>query len=310
MKFFWPIYLLTGVVGTAGLYVAAPLARPYVAAVFGKRSVAPTEAQGNGSSGELRLKTEASSSARESESPDPIGSAAPAVADAGDEVSPARNGIVLATRTDKPTWGITSQRTTTFGLDGTRLGHVSGGILLEYRSARVSSIGNMVESVLLENGTPSAPRLISKKDVYLFTGSYTRLSAKQRADLLAYYTLSGKIAQRKNELLLASAEKNPYFSAYSQAYKAYSEQIEVAKVLTRKRDHATELDKARLEDQLREMKVATTALRNEYDATHEKFRVWKDQHTNEIAKAENDPDVLKWTLEMNALSASIPGLAY
>lgn len=309
MKFFWPIYVLTAVVGTAGVYVMAPLARPYVEAVFGKPELAPpSAAAGAEHSGGLELKTVAPLPPAEEESV-PSRPDKPAVADEGDEMAPAMNGIYLAARGERPVWGITFQRATYYGLDGARLGHVPGGVLLDYREARVSSIGNMVECVLRENGTPSAPRLVSKKDVYLFTGSYTNLSDKQRANLQAYYALSGKVGVRKVELLQAAAAKNPFFATYNKAYRAYMAHIDAAKALTAKRDRATEAEKTRLEEQLREMKVAETALRTEYDAIHAKFRLWKEQHANEIAKAENDADVQKWTQEMTALRSSIPGLA-
>ena len=307
MRFFWPIYFLTAAAGTAGVYLAAPLARPYVETVLGTREMALTPAAPQG------LGTPDSPVPQTAAPPPPEArEPAPPAADPGvdDDVSaPAMNGIYLATRNDKPGWGITSRRATFYGLDGARLGHVPGGVLLDYKAARVSSIGDMVECVLLENGIPSAPRLVSRKEVHLFTGSYTKLSAKQRADLQAYYALSGKVSLRKNELLQAAAAANPFFATYNQAYKAYMAHIEAAKALAGKRDRAAGPDKSRLEDQLREMKVAETSLRAQYDATHEKFRAWKDQHTNEIAKAENDPDVLKWTREMQALRSSVPGLA-
>jgi hypothetical protein len=308
MKFFWPIYLFAAVVGTAGVYVAAPLARPYVEPFFGRRNFSPAAHQEQQPAAMIEVKNVAPLSSVTTE-PEPSAPAAAAASDEGDEVSPAMNGIYPAARNEKPGWGITFQRTSTYGLDGARLGHVPGGVLLEYRNARVSSAGNMVECVLLENGTPSAPRLVSKKDVCLFTGTYAKLSAKQRSALLAYYTLSGKIGQRKTELLQASAARNPYFSEYNQAYKTYMAHIDKAKALTAQRDKATELDKSRLEDRLREMKVAETALRTQYDALHAKFRAWKQEHANEIAKAENDPDVKRWTQEMAALRQRVPGLA-
>jgi hypothetical protein len=305
MKFFWPIYLLTAVASTAVVYVAAPLARPQAKPAVDKPGAASPATQESAPPAETELRTVAPLPPATTE---PGAATASADEDAYD-FAPAVLGISLATRHDKPAWGISAQRTTTYGLDGSRLGHVPGGTLLEYRAARVASIGNMVECVLLENDKPSAPCLVGKKDVQLFTGSYAKLSAKRRTALQAYYALNGKISQRKIELLQAAASKNPYFAEYNQAYKKYMAHIEAAKVLNTKRDKATELDKSRIEDQLREMKVAETALRQEYDAIHTKFRAWKDQHSGELAKAENDPDVQKWRQEMDVFRSSIPGLA-
>lgn len=227
-----------------------------------------------------------------------------------DDVPPALNGIYLAKRGEKPGWGVTHQRTTYYTLEGSRVGSVSGGVVLEYRNAHTSSKGGMVECLLYENGSPSAPLLVSTKDIYLFTGTFRKLSTRQIKDVQAYYALSGNIASRKNELLQDAAAKNPFFASYNAAHKALMAHIESAKELGEKRDRATEVEKMQLEDQLREMKIAETRLRAEYDAQLLKFRTWKQTHASEIAQPENDPGIKKWTQEMAALRPRIPGLAY
>ena len=301
MKFFWPIYFLSAFVGTAGVYVAAPLTRPYVAALFGTREEKQPVSEGTGTQGAIALKP--------APAPAPSRPAAPAAAEEGNEGAPVMKGLFLVTRSsDKPGWGITFQRATYYGLDGTRMGFVPGGVMLDYRNTRVSSVGTMVECVLLENGTPSAPLLVNKKDILLFTGSHTKLTAQQRADLQVYYALSGKIGLRKIELLQAAAAKNPFFATYNQTYKNYMTHVQEAKELTTKRDQATGTERTQIEDQLHTMKMAETALRQDYDASQAKFRVWKEQHAKELPTAENDPDVKKWTQEMDALRSGLLGL--
>ena len=318
MKFFWPIFGITAVISTAAVYVAAPLARPYVGSVFGKKAALPQAsltspvAAAQHAAPVLKRFTPGIEPQDESDAEKamPERTAAVLQQEDADDTPPAMHGIFLVSRGDKPNWGITSQRATTYGLDGTRQGHVSGGVVLEYKDARTSSIGNMVECRLIQNGVTSAPPcLVSRKDLYLFTGPYAALSPRQRKDLQAYYELSGKIGMRKTELLQASAGKNPYFAQYSASYKEFMAHIEAGKALAAKRDKATELDKARLEDQLREMKIAETRLRTEYEAVHLKFRTWKDQHANELVRPENDPDIKRWTQEMSELQTSVPGLA-
>jgi len=168
----------------------------------------------------------------------------------------------------------------------------------------------MVECLLVQEDSLSPPRLVSQKDVLLFTGSYKSLSARQRADLQAYYTLSGKIGLRKTELLQVSAAKNPFFAAYQAAHKKLLAQIDASRALVAQRDSATGLDKVRIEDQLREMKMSENRLRAEYNEEHAKFRAWKEQHAHELPALDNDPSVQAWRQEMAALRASIPGLAY
>ncbi|MDD4175337.1 MAG: hypothetical protein PHN34_13955 [Kiritimatiellae bacterium] len=227
-----------------------------------------------------------------------------------EELPPALNGIYLAQRGERPGWGVTHQRTVYYTLDGTRAGHVEGGALLEFHGTRTSSKGGMVECILQEDNIPATPMLVSASDVYLFTGDHRKLSPRQRDDLKAYYALTGKIAARKKELLQLAADRNPFFTEYQAAYKTLMAHIETAKALSLKRDKASELEKMRIEDSLRQMKMTEAQLRKTYDAIHLKFRTWKEQHANEIAKPENDAQVQQWTQQRLALIPRVPGLAY
>jgi len=312
MKFFWPIYLTVAAVGTTGVFVAAPLARPYVPEWL-KISVS-TVADAGRSVVAARIESADRTAVRAEPAPTdpvPVGQALPATQETQlEEMPPALHGIYLAQRGEKPGWGVTHQRTVYYTLDGTHAGHVEGGALLDFHGTRTSSKGGMVECILQEENIPATPMLVSVSDVYLFTGHYRKLSPRQRQDLKAYYALCGKIAARKKELLQLAADKNPFFTEYQAAYKRLMAHIETAKELSLKRDKASELEKMRIEDSLRQMKMAEAQLRKTYDAIHLKFRTWKEQHANEIAKPENDAQVQQWTQQRLALIPRVPGLAY
>lgn len=310
MRFFWPIYLLAGVVSTAVVYMAAPYARPYVGPLFpdSARSAASVDDVNTASAAVLKTVP----SRGQPQVPFTPGkpedfslTLAPVEDDA-----PALLGIYLAERKERPEWGITHQQTAVFAPDGTRLRQVPGGTLLEYRAQRASSKGSMVECLLVQEDSLSPPRLVSQKDVFLFTGSYKRLSVRQLADLQAYYTLSGKIGLRKNELLQVSAAKNPFFAAYQAAHKKLLEHIDGSRALVAQRDSAVNVEKTNLEDRLREMKMEENRLRNAFNAEHTKFRAWKEQHASELPSFDNDASVQMWRQEMAKRRISIAGLAY
>lgn len=316
MRFFWPIYFFSAVAGTAAVYFAAPLARPYVpeylklpAPAQPGREAAPPPA--------LVMKAVTSRAPAAPFTPGAEEAAAPVQAEsaerpaaAAEELPPALHGIYLAQRNEKPGWGITHQRTVYYTLDGTRAGQVEGGALIEFRGTRTSSKGGMVECLFHANGASAAPVLVSVNDVYLFTGDFRKLSERQLSDLRAYYALSGKIALRKRELLQVAAEKNPFFEQYQAAYNTLMKHIESAKKVSAERERATELNKMRIEDQLREMKMTEARLRREYDAAHLKFRTWKEQHAAETAKPDEDPFVKQWSQQRAELIPRVPGLAY
>lgn len=306
MKFFWPIYLVSLVVGTAGVYVTAPYARPYMASLFGKEgkpepSAEVTEAPILSGTLSPRPVTPAPQTAPE---PQPKEEQ-----DEVSEISPALRGVFLASYGDKPGWGVTHQRTTYYKLDGARVGNLPGGVLFDCSKAHQSSKGLMLECSLAGGASTNDHFLISRKDVFLFTGAQTNLSSRQLEALKAYYQIKGKIGTRKTELLQASASKNPHYAAANAAYRAFTKHTEKAQELALKRKTATEAEKTQLEDQLRELKVTEAKLQSELADANQKFRTWKEQHANEVAKPESDPDVLKWTKEMEPLRKLVPGLA-
>ena len=304
MKYFWPLFLSSLIVGTAFVYVAAPYARPYVAGLFAADPAVPAVADSD-----ARPPAQAETDARAASAPAPVPVPTLPPPDPDDDTPPAMQGVYPVGRGDRPGWGVTHQRATYYKLDGSRMGSVAGGVLFDCKEIRQSSKGVVVEGLFFQNGATNGPYLVSRKDVHLFTASHAKLSERQLEALRTYYALSGKIGLRKTELLQASAAKNPHFRAYNEAYRVFTAHIEKAKVLAAQRDRATELDRSRLDDQLREMKVAETRIKSEYEALHLKFREWKAQHADELAKPENDPDVKRWTQEMAELRKTIPGLA-
>ena len=307
MKFFWPIYLATAVASTAGVYFAAPLARPFVKALRSEQPSPDNVAQApvpQPGAPERRPFVPGEEPAP-AEPPEPA-----AAAQEADETLPAMMGIFLASSGDKPEWGITHQLTTYYTPAGERQGQVPGGLLFEYKGRTATSKGAMLSCVFVRDGATKGPYLISAKDALLYVGSYKRLSERQMAAIKAYYELSGKIGARKTELLQQSAAKNPFFAQYQAAHKALMDHIDTAKALTAQRDKATEAEKSRLEERLREMKMEDTKLRATYNAEHLKFRGWKDQHAKELVRPENDPSIQRWTQEMAALRSRVPGLLF
>lgn len=328
---FWKVYVSVAVIGTVAIYYFAPLARPWLAShIKTKVFASPFNKQPRPA---LVLKTVASRSPRlptdvikpsvlaiesiTSNVPvQPIAITVPAnipsKTNGENDLPPALNGIYLTRSGEMPGWGITHQRATIYTLDGDNKGYVSGGTLIDYRATRTSSKGEMVECLTLgEQGQTTAPVLISIKELYLFTASYSKLSARQLSALKSFYALNEKIVLRKNEMLLEAGAKNPHFNSYQIAYKKLMAQIDNAKVLITQRDNAkSSLEKMRFEDTLRTMKMDEGRLRSDYDKAHLAFLTWKQAHAQEMPKPENDPKVRAWAQEMNTLRILVPGLAY
>ncbi len=314
MKFFWPIYLLTATVATAVVYVAGPLARPYLQPIFASTAEV--------SNGDLDSQQPAAILAitKSQQTPAPVRSSTttPATApdnrssafsDDDDDMPPALKKIFIANARDTPEWGITRQEANFYQLDGTRLGKIGGGMIFACDQIRNSSRGAMVECRFKQSSGNEKTVLLSRKEVHLFTGKFEDLSKKQQDALQQYYTLTGKITARKAEVLEAASQKNPHFKSYQAAYKRYLDHVEKAKGLVAQRDAATGLTRANLEDQLRNTKAEESRIKAELDATDTKYREWKAQHPESQVNPADDPQIKRWNSELPALRKVIPGLA-
>jgi hypothetical protein len=300
VKLFWPVYLSVFVVGSAGVYLAAPWCRPYIAPYFG-HSAARTLAG-----------TDTVQEAPANSEPSATDTGAPAAQDTPalePDATPAQKGVFMASANSNPDWGITAQQTSYYKLDGTRVGLVAGGSAFHYRETVFSSRGEMVKGQFFAGSLTNGVFLVGKNDVHLFTGAYTALTPRQCADLRAYYELRGKIVHRQNELILAAASKNPFFPAYHAAYEAYTAHLEKARLLSKQRERATNLERTQIEDKLHEMKHAEIQLKTDCEAAHQKFSAWKTQHAGSEPVPENDPSIRQWQKDMLVHQSNIPGLA-
>lgn len=308
MKKFWMIYVLVGVVGSAAIYLTAPLARPLM-----ERFVKVEE--------EKTVVTNAFESVPEPFDPDaeqpeqqpPVKPAVrPAVAIEANDIGdpPALLGIFRVSGREKPSWGVVQTKTNLYAEDGKRLGEVPAGIIVYYKEARVSSKGTMAWCSLFHKGKEVGPFLIKRVDLILFTGDYEKLSQQQRATLEAYYKTKGTADERKKDLMQQLAVRNPYYTQYKAAYDKYMEHIDSSKALTAKRDATEGLVRSNLDDQLRRMKAEGVVLQKAYDEIHLKYKGWKEANAASLPDPAKDQKFAEYRAEMQRLGKLIPGLAY
>ena len=221
-------------------------------------------------------------------------------------------GIQLVLRGDLvPMWGVVRKQTSRYRADGGWLGFVDAGALIDYRRTVSSSKGPMAECLLgVTNGVLPARTLISLEALHLFTGSYTSLSKEQIRDLQTYYEVAGKIESRKNEMLQASAAKNPFFPAYQSSYQALAAHIERAKEEVVRRDHAAGAEKVQAQERLFKMRMEERRLDIAFQEAEKKVKEWKKEHAGEWQSPDKDLDIKRWEKLRHTLAPSIPGLAF
>jgi len=305
MKFFWKIFVVTFVVGSVIIYVAAPMLGSRVMACFHRDEPSPDEMTPAVAVHEESIRTTVAVSA-----PVRPAGASQKVQDT-DDTSPALEGVYLAKPNEQPGWGVTSHRVSYYKMDGARMGTVEGGLLFDCEGTITSEEkGVMVKCRFLQEGLSDELFLVGRKNAQFFTATHRKLSKARIQALKDYYALNGKIEARKAEMLEKNAERNPYYADARVAYEAFQKRVQEAKQLEQMRDKLTDTKRMELEDQLRELKLKEVGLKKTLDEANEKFAAWKKAHAAELPQPENDADIKMWTQEKKRLADALPGLAY
>jgi predicted aconitase with swiveling domain len=308
MKIFPVIYVSAALLGSAAVWLAAPLARPFMSSLLRKKEpdvadkIDPMLANNRVVAGPEFI---------------PRSAAEDAAAAAGgsrrdtapEDDPPALLGIFRVTGRETPEWGVLKVRTNFYDTEGKRLGDVPAGLVIDFMESRKSSKGSMVLCKFLHKGREHGPYLVKRADMVLFTGKLTSLSERQRKNLEEYYRTRGLMEERRIAVMQQIAMKNPHYAQYKAAYDKYMEHIDAAKDLAEQRDQATGLTRSNLDDRLRRMKNEEVALKNSYDEIHKKYREWKNANASALPDSATDPQIIEYRREMRTLAERIPGLA-
>lgn len=325
MNYFWPIFLSVAISGSAGIYWGTPHIRPYLPAAFIQHANGLRERVGQSSN--RQDNQENSEELTEGDSvltPEmiaelenkagikrPAPKTTPRAEEPEEELIPILHNITLAGKGDKIEWGVIHTPTSLYGANLTKQGVLPSGSLLLYRQTHNSANnGQMVEGLILDENFSTTPVLVRRKDIYLFTGDYSKLSDRQLNSLRDYYDLKGKIFLREQKLAQEAARKNPFFTEYQAQAKKLMRHTEQNKKLVAEREQATMQRRAALEDQLRNAKMREVRLQQEYNKIHEKYLAWKNEHAADTTDFKHDPQIQEWQKQQQAAKRFIPGLAF
>jgi len=208
-------------------------------------------------------------------------------------------------------WGIICDAATCFWTDGQKFGVAPGGVLVTCREYRDSAEGMRILANVADPGVPNAPTapiLIPEEAIVLYTSEARALSDDERRALKNYYALEAKIRARTRQMQDSNKQENPFKQAYVGAHQAHNASIDQAADLLARRDSATGGAKARIEDQLREMKHHQAQLKDALLAVQKKYREWKDAHPEIPFQPLSDPQIRAWTQEQKAISRTLGNL--
>lgn len=205
-------------------------------------------------------------------------------------------------------WGVLAETATWYTAQGTAAGRLTGGTVVERLSSHESSLGAMARCRVLHNQVWRDNVFILEPSLVMFQGAFTSTPVSTRDRIVRYFTLRSLIGDRETETKERLLRSNPYFATYQAAAKTYTEFQARVKDLVAKRDAATGMERARLEDTLWKLKSEQTTLLANLSRAEEPYKRWRAANVDNRPAPPSDAQIKTWQDELAALEPEIRGM--
>jgi hypothetical protein len=206
-------------------------------------------------------------------------------------------------------WGFVKKSCPYYTTEGKNQGKMTAGTLFKYdgvKQTKKSSV--LVSTVKDEDGTWKGPYLLDCTAIAAYEGSPDTIDPKTVEALGKYFTLSGKIEDRKAEITDEKLKDNPYFQAAKSAQDVYLASVKKATELENEMNAATGPHRSKLQDQLRALKYEQVKIQTKSEAQIAAYRNWKAEHPIDPQEFTNDAQIKAWTAERDSTAASVKNL--
>ena len=191
----------------------------------------------------------------------------------------------------KSGWGFVKATSPYYAPDGKRLGTLAGGTFFKYNGVKTTSKNAVLVSTVKRGETWEGPYLLDCTDIAGYEGDPDTLHPATVVDLQTYYTLTGKVADRKEALADEALAANPHFAAARQAQQAYQDSITKAAEMERQMNLLTGARKTKADETLRAFKYEQVRIKAKADQAASVYKTWKDAHPVDPAKLADDPQL-------------------
>jgi hypothetical protein len=208
----------------------------------------------------------------------------------------------------KTGWGVVKATSPYYAPDGKRLGTLPGGTLFTYDGVKSTSKNAVLVSTVKRGKAWEGPYLLDCTDIAGYEGDPDALNPALVNSLAAYFTLNGKIADRKAALEEETSAANPHLEAARQAQQAYQASIGRAAEMERQMNAQTGLQREKTLDALRALKYEQARLKAKADQTAAACKAWKDANPPDPARLAADPQLRILEKEREAARAPVAAL--
>lgn len=208
----------------------------------------------------------------------------------------------------KSGWGFVKITSPYYTADGRRVGTLPGGTLFKYSDVKTSSKNSVLVCTVKRDEGWEGPFLLDCTDIAGYEGDPDALDPAMVKSLADYFTLTGKVADRKAALAEEALAANPHFESAKQAQAEYQESIAKAAEMERQMNTLTGSRKAKALDALRSFKYEQVRVKAKADQEAGAYKKWKTEHPADPAELAADPQLRALEQELQAAAAKIPGL--
>ena len=208
----------------------------------------------------------------------------------------------------KSGWGFVQTSSPYYTPQGKNSGKLPGGTLFTYNDVKPSSKNAMLVCSVKRGEAWEGPYLLDCTDVAAYEGHPDTFAPETIKNLGQYFTLKGKIADRKEALEDEALSANPYFNTARQSQQAYQDSITKAAEMERQMLTMTGARKTQADEALRAFKYEQVRIKAKADQAAAAYKAWKVKHPIDPAKLAADPQLKALEQELQAAAAKIPGL--
>lgn len=198
----------------------------------------------------------------------------------------------------KSGWGIVKARSPYYAPDGKRLGTLSGGTVFTYNDVKSSSRNDMLVCTVQREMEKDGPYLIDCTDIAGFEGDPATLDPEMVQNLSRYFTVNGRLEERRAMLERDAKAKNPHAELVQQTSQEYQASIKKATEMEREANSLTGSRRSKALDALRSLKYEQAAIKTRADKAAAASKEWE-------AKNKLDPAVIDADPEIRALRAEL-----
>ena len=214
----------------------------------------------------------------------------------------------VAFRGPKTGWGVVKTSAPFYSPQGKNLGTLPGGMLFTYTDVKDSSKNSVLVSSVKRGETWEGPYLLDCTAVVTYEGAPDKIDPAILHNLTDYFTIKGKIDERKEALADSAASVNPYYKTAKQALQAYQDSIEKAAEMEKQMSTLTGPRKIKADEALRAFKYEQVRIKTKADQAALAYKTWKNAHPTDPAKIAADPQLKTLEQELQAAAAKVTRL--